>query len=222
MALQQHRWASSNQGSTRRHCRPVGPASATGRDHRPCTPAAGEADMAFQLRASEFGGPWTAAAREKRTAKAPALNFRGILIPGLKGFTRHERVSRRVARSSTSDADRTGGLAGCRRRLQSVNRTLSAVRDADAILATLNKLSEKNAHLSAKSKRRWRRPATQPTSLKIANSLRSVDGAMGKQRRHAKQASMWVTTNDLPRGAAHPFYADYQQPAQRMRGHMAI
>jgi len=30
---------------------------------------------------------------------------------------------------------------------------------------------------------------------------------MGKRKRHAKQASMWVTTQDLPRSAAHPFYA---------------
>jgi hypothetical protein len=29
--------------------------------------------------------------------------------------------------------------------------------------------------------------------------------AMGKRRRHAKQASMWVATQDLPRSAAHPF-----------------
>jgi transposase len=31
--------------------------------------------------------------------------------------------------------------------------------------------------------------------------------AMGKQRRHAKQASMWGAANDLPRSAGHPFYA---------------
>jgi transposase len=31
--------------------------------------------------------------------------------------------------------------------------------------------------------------------------------AMGKRRRHAKQAAMWVATQDLPRTAAHPFYA---------------
>jgi transposase len=31
--------------------------------------------------------------------------------------------------------------------------------------------------------------------------------AMGKRRRHAKQASIWVATQDLPRSAAHPFYA---------------
>jgi transposase len=30
--------------------------------------------------------------------------------------------------------------------------------------------------------------------------------AMGKRRRRAKQASMWVATQDLPRSAAHPFY----------------
>jgi hypothetical protein len=29
--------------------------------------------------------------------------------------------------------------------------------------------------------------------------------AMGKRKRHAKQALMWVATDDLPRSAAHPF-----------------
>jgi transposase len=31
--------------------------------------------------------------------------------------------------------------------------------------------------------------------------------AMGKRKRHTKQASMWVATQDLPRSAAHPCYA---------------
>jgi hypothetical protein len=35
--------------------------------------------------------------------------------------------------------------------------------------------------------------------------------AMGSRRRHAKQASMWVATQDLPRSAAHPFYARLNQ-----------
>jgi transposase len=35
--------------------------------------------------------------------------------------------------------------------------------------------------------------------------------AMGKRKRHAKQASMWVATQDLPRSAAHPFYARQNQ-----------
>ena len=35
--------------------------------------------------------------------------------------------------------------------------------------------------------------------------------AMGKRRRHAKQASMWVATQDPPRGAAHLFYARLNQ-----------
>ena len=29
---------------------------------------------------------------------------------------------------------------------------------------------------------------------------------MGKRKRRARQASMWVATQDLPRSAAHPFY----------------
>jgi transposase len=35
--------------------------------------------------------------------------------------------------------------------------------------------------------------------------------AMGKRRRHAKQATMWVATQDLPRTAGHPFYARQKQ-----------
>ena len=35
--------------------------------------------------------------------------------------------------------------------------------------------------------------------------------AMGKRRRHAKQPSMWVATQDLPRSAAHPFYTRLNQ-----------
>ena len=35
--------------------------------------------------------------------------------------------------------------------------------------------------------------------------------AMGKRRRDAKQASMWVATHDLPRRAAHPFYKRLNQ-----------
>ena len=31
--------------------------------------------------------------------------------------------------------------------------------------------------------------------------------AMGRRKRYAKQASMWVPTQDLPRSAAHPFCA---------------
>jgi transposase len=35
--------------------------------------------------------------------------------------------------------------------------------------------------------------------------------AMGKRRRHAKQASIWVATQDLFRSAAHPFYTRLNQ-----------
>ncbi len=35
--------------------------------------------------------------------------------------------------------------------------------------------------------------------------------AMGRRKRQAKQASMWVATQDLPRSAAHPFYARLNQ-----------
>jgi transposase len=39
--------------------------------------------------------------------------------------------------------------------------------------------------------------------------------AMGKRRRHAKQTSMWVATQDLPRSAAHPFYTRLNQILDR-------
>ena len=34
---------------------------------------------------------------------------------------------------------------------------------------------------------------------------------MGTRKRRAKQPSIWVTTQDLPRSAAHPFYARLNQ-----------
>ena len=34
---------------------------------------------------------------------------------------------------------------------------------------------------------------------------------MGKRERHAKQASTWVATQDLPSRAAHPFYTRLNQ-----------
>lgn len=34
---------------------------------------------------------------------------------------------------------------------------------------------------------------------------------MGKRQWHAKQASMWMATQDLPRTAAHPFYSRLNQ-----------
>jgi len=30
--------------------------------------------------------------------------------------------------------------------------------------------------------------------------------SMGKRKRRARQASMWLATQELPRTAAHPFY----------------
>jgi transposase len=35
--------------------------------------------------------------------------------------------------------------------------------------------------------------------------------AMGKRRQQAKQALIWVATQDLPRSAAHPFYRRLNQ-----------
>jgi hypothetical protein len=35
--------------------------------------------------------------------------------------------------------------------------------------------------------------------------------AMGKRKRRAKQTTMWVATQDLPRSAAHPFYTRLNQ-----------
>ena len=41
--------------------------------------------------------------------------------------------------------------------------------------------------------------------------------AMGKQRRRARQSSMWVATAALPRSAAHPFYERVNRVARRGR-----
>ena len=39
----------------------------------------------------------------------------------------------------------------------------------------------------------------------------TVADAVGKRKRHAKHASMWLASDDLSRSAAHPFYARLNQ-----------
>ena len=47
------------------------------------------------------------------------------------------------------------------------------------------------------------------TPLIVRTTLSTM--SMGTRKRHAKQASMWVATEDLPRSAAHPFYTQLKQ-----------
>ncbi len=50
-------------------------------------------------------------------------------------------------------------------------------------------------------------PAAPPNRIDTDDpAYSSVAMAMGKRRRRAKQTSIWVATEDLPRTAAHPFY----------------
>ncbi len=45
----------------------------------------------------------------------------------------------------------------------------------------------------------------------IDSAYYTVADGDGQTKAHAKQASMWVATHDLPRIAAHPFYAQLNQ-----------
>ena len=42
--------------------------------------------------------------------------------------------------------------------------------------------------------------------------------AMGKRKRHAKQTSMWVATQDSSWSAAHPFYTRLNQILEGVKG----
>jgi hypothetical protein len=45
----------------------------------------------------------------------------------------------------------------------------------------------------------------------IDSAYYTVTDGDGKRRRRAKQATMWVATQDVPRSAAHPFYTRRNQ-----------
>ena len=47
------------------------------------------------------------------------------------------------------------------------------------------------------------------TPLIVRTTLSTM--SMGTRKRHAKQVSMWVATEDLPRSAAHPLYTRLNQ-----------
>jgi CHAD domain-containing protein len=90
-------------------------------------------------------------------------------------------------------ADDGHGLAGCRKRVRKVNRMLSALRDADAMLAILAKLRSKaphafDEHTFARVRRRL--SSHKQTLMKDARHdavWKSVDRELRKVRKKAKQ-----------------------------------
>jgi CHAD domain-containing protein len=90
-------------------------------------------------------------------------------------------------------ADEGRGLAGCRKRMRKVNRMLSRLRDADAMLATLAKLRSKaphalDEHTFARVRRRL--SSHKQTLMKDARRdavWKSVDRELRKLRKKAQQ-----------------------------------
>jgi len=90
-------------------------------------------------------------------------------------------------------ADDGRGLTGCRKRVRKVNRMLSGLRDADAMLAILAKLRSKAPHAFDEhtfARLRRRLSSHKRTLMKNAQqnaAWKSVDRELGKLRKKAKQ-----------------------------------
>jgi CHAD domain-containing protein len=90
------------------------------------------------------------------------------------------------------DADRGDGLSGCKKRLRAINRTLSCLRDADAMVEILTTLRQRDRqlldeHTFARIKRRLssrKRAAMEEAEQNSA--WQEVDADLGKLRRAAK------------------------------------
>jgi CHAD domain-containing protein len=91
------------------------------------------------------------------------------------------------------EADRGRGLAGSRKRLRSVNRTLSRLRDADAMVEILTKLTNKHPrmfdeHTFARVQRRlFSHKQASAKAARDHGAWKSVDRNLRRLRRHAKR-----------------------------------
>jgi len=89
------------------------------------------------------------------------------------------------------EADEGTRLRGCRKRLRSVNRTLSGLRDADAMIEILSKLRSRNPHLF--SEHTYARVRRQLSSHKrAAMEAAELDGAwttLDDELRHLRRAA---------------------------------
>src|SRR5262249_51700777 len=114
---------------------------------RSTRPAAGLTHMAYRLKRSESGarGLRRLAEKELRAAREGL----GRTAPPGEEAIHEARKSVKKGRAILQliEADKGRGLADSRKRLRTVNRTLSQVRDADAMVQILEKLRSMNTRL---------------------------------------------------------------------------
>ena len=149
--------------------------------------------MAFRLRSNESvaHGLQRLARKELRSAREELCRTH----PPADEAIHEARKSIKKVRAIRDliDADAGRGLGGDGRRLRTVNRRLSKLRDADAMLEILNKLKERDPdlfgeHTFARLKRRLS-SHKQRTMRGARNdgALKQVDGDLRRLRKHVKQ-----------------------------------
>jgi CHAD domain-containing protein len=122
-------------------------ASALHREHGKTTRRPGRNSMAYCLRPDESipAGLRRLARKELKTASD---ELRSADVPSDDAIHEARKRLKKVrALLQVIEADRGQGLGKASHRLRSINRTLSQLRDADAMLEVLHKLRTRNLHL---------------------------------------------------------------------------
>src|SRR5579872_2616133 len=149
--------------------------------------------MAFRLKARESvrHGVRRLAAKELRHAREQLGRARRPSNEGIHEARKSVKKARAILQVIEADDDRH--LGDARKRLQSVNQVLSPLRDADAMLETLEKLRARAPRLLSEHTfaRLRRRLATEKrTAMKTglrADRLKKLDRDLRRLRKSAKQ-----------------------------------
>jgi CHAD domain-containing protein len=149
--------------------------------------------MAFRLRTAESvsRGLRRVAKKELSSARKELRKVRPP--PGEAIHEARKSVKKVRAVMELIAADDGRGLSGCRKRMRKVNRVLSGLRDADAMLATLTKLRSKapralDEHTFARVRRRL--SSHKQTVMKAAEHdavWKSVDRELRKLQKKARR-----------------------------------
>jgi CHAD domain-containing protein len=150
-------------------------------------------DMAFRLRPRESvaDGLRRLATKELRSARRELQRTNPP-----RDETIHEArkdIKKARAIMDVVEADEGGGLAGCKKRLRQVNRTLSGLRDAGAMFGMATKLRDENPGLFSEhsfARVRRRLSSYKREAMKTAQdegAWKQIDRQLRKVRRDAKR-----------------------------------
>jgi len=175
--------------------------------------------MAFRLRPDESvtDGLRRLARKELKAARD---GLRQASPPGDEAIREARKSVKKVrAIAQLIAADDGGGLADSPKELRGVSRTLSALRDADAMLETLTKLRKKNARLMSEHSfarlRRWLSGRKQ-SAMDVAERDKAWSAVDRRLRKIRGAAKRWKPEHPRFRALAAGIHAAHKRGRKRL------